>query len=144
MGVYKNKMTQTEVCESIRLQEDFPILVRTVYGEARGHGDVAMADVTHSILNRLRKLRWGSSIKEVCLAPEQYDYWSKTKADDISYPSAEAALHVVLHAIHLYQNGTDLVNGATHYHTLESSPYWADGHEPCKSDLAHHFYDDIY
>lgn len=53
------------------------VLARTLYGEARSGGRVAMQNVASAILNRAAHPRWwGTDVLSVCLHPWQFSCWN--------------------------------------------------------------------
>lgn len=56
---------------------DLEILARTIWGEARGEGQLGMEAVAAVIVNRVFDPRWPDTIAEVCLQPKQFSCWNK-------------------------------------------------------------------
>jgi N-acetylmuramoyl-L-alanine amidase len=122
---------------------------KTVWGEARGEGDDGMLAVACVLVNRLRRGRPGhdGSLLEVCVRRKQFSCWNdgdpnldKIRAltpDDALY---RRALIAVLRAIDLAGTPADPTHGATHYHALAVTPYWAPGMRETATIGRHRFY----
>lgn len=55
---------------------DRDVLIRTVYGEARGEGEAGQAAVVHTIRNRLaRPKRFRPTVAGICQQPWQFSCW---------------------------------------------------------------------
>lgn len=123
------------------------ILAKTLWGEARGEGRDGQKAVLCSIVNRVKKpCWWGKTIDEVCLKDWQYSCWNKK---DPNYAKLQelgsqdlareySIIDEVLGGVY-----SDMVAGATHYHTPAVSPSWAIGKKPCMKFGNHLFYNDI-
>jgi len=143
--IYSDKLSMQEVYLDIKFDRDFHILTRTAKGEANGLPDMCYAGIVDCVLNRVRKQRahWGLNAKDVCLADGQYDYWARTNLEFLSYYYIKDIIKIVEQTINDYGKGFDITNGATHYHTLDTMPYWAVGKTPCHNDLGHFYYNNI-
>lgn len=123
-------------------------MARTLWGEARGEGDIGMEAVACIIINRVKSdiKWWGTDVKSVCLAPYQFSCWLKsdpnlpklmavTKSD----PIYVSALDISARAI----NGdlADFTGGATHYHDRRMSKYpkWTYRLTPT-AEIGHHLF----
>lgn len=131
---------------------EIDVLARTLWGEARGEGNIGLEAVANVILNRVAvadahggKYWWGHNIITVCQKPYQFSCWNR------SYPSYQKlkdvdennlyfatclriARRAVVGAIE------DHTNQATHYHADYVSPTWAQGEEPTIIIGRHIFY----
>lgn len=120
---------------------EIDILARTLWGEARGEGNIGMAAVASVIVNRTnldlgndgRPDWWGEGIAGVCQAPYQFSCWNKndpnrTQLLSVTEPSdrlfVRARVIAELAAAGLL---TDLTQGATHYHAVGVNPPWKKG-----------------
>lgn len=56
--------------------DDYDILARTIYGEARGEDDDGKHAVAWTIRNRMVRDPWPDSVKGVCLQPMQFSCWN--------------------------------------------------------------------
>ena len=124
------------------LDED-DILTRTVYGEARGESADGQAAVAWVILNRASKRRsyMGTTIKEVCLKPQQFSCWNANDPNRATLLSLNTndPLYKSIHEIVVQVlNGTrpDKTHGSLHYHASSMSikPKWTNG----KTPVVHH------
>jgi spore germination cell wall hydrolase CwlJ-like protein len=101
------------------------IPVQTIMLEAANQGLDGQIAVGEVIRNRAK--RGDLSHDSVCLAPRQFSAWNDRKrarkwlsgADGKAYQSAAKAWEL--------SEESSLTNGATHYHTVSVSPYWAKG-----------------
>lgn len=131
--------------------DDKDILVRTVYGEARGEPEQGMAAVAHVVLNRVRAQRyWGRTIGAVCLKPYQFSCWNDKDPNRktlLSLPVGDARLQQVAAVVEkVLSNGVaDPTDGATHYHNrwMPTPPRWVRGRPPCRLIGNHAFYKNI-
>lgn len=132
-----------------KIEED--VLARTLWGEARGDGDLGMGAVANVVLNRVRiaqdrgKYWWGSNIVQVCQKPYQFSCWNRSDANfqNLQYVDTRD-LHYAT-ALRIARRGLagvleDSTHGATHYHAAEISPYWAKNVKPCAVIGGHIFY----
>src|SRR5665213_31744 len=62
--------------------EDRDLLARTVYGEAGNQSPEGQQAVAAVVLNRLKSGQYGGSMRDVLLAPHQFESWD-TKASDL-------------------------------------------------------------
>ena len=130
---------------------DQHILACTAYGENRGGGADGMQSVINTVMNRANKPGWwGTTPREVCLKPKQFDCWMpddpnyyailKANTNDIVFGSAYIMAQQAL-------SGTlpDLTHGATYYiaKSIPSWPHWAIGHIPCADIAGQIFFNDI-
>ena len=123
---------------------DLDIAAKTVWGEARGEGDVGMLAGASGIVNRASKK--DAHLADVCLKPFQFSCWNE---GDPNKPAIEAigpddksyrqALGAVLKAIDL-PPGADQTRGATHYCHINSKPWWAKKMKETATIYNHRFY----
>jgi len=129
---------------------EIDVLARTLWGEARGEGIDGMQAVASVILNRVEIAKraggywWGNTVIQVCQKPYQFSCWNKqdpnfkklisVTEDDIQFGTAlRVARRAMLGFI------KDATNGATHYHTLNIMPHWAQGQKPT-ARIGHHLF----
>lgn len=129
---------------------DIDVLARTVYGEARGEGDLGMLAVAWVVVNRARKYRLG--IAEACLKSIHFSCWNNARENDanqLSMMTADIgdklfarAMQAALEAAHgLFPDPTE---GATHYFNPRLvRPDWASGHADYVTIGNHRFYKGI-
>ncbi|MBU6234525.1 MAG: cell wall hydrolase [Alphaproteobacteria bacterium] len=127
------------------------ILARTIWGEARNEGTKGMEAVASVVLNRVAVAAahngywWGRDVAGVCQKPFQFSCWNTND------PNREKLLAVTDRNIHFATalriarravSGVlpDSTGGATHYHTLDILPHWAEGQMPCAVIGHHKFY----
>lgn len=127
------------------------VLARTLWGEARGEGDMGMEAVANVIINRVRVAQarggywWGDTIIAVCQKPYQFSCWNRSDANykklqevtektDVYFATA---MRIARRAV----AGTlaDQTGGATHYHARSITPNWAVGQNPTKQ-IGHHLF----
>lgn len=135
---------------------DVDIMARTIFGEARGEGDLGKTAVGWTIMNRVAFARerrgywWGNNIREVCLKPWQFSCWNPndpsrwvienvTPADPVFSQCLDIARRVIS------RRDPDPVDGATHYYAylLIAAPDWVRGATYVTTIGGHHFYRDV-
>jgi len=143
--IYSNKLSMEEVYQDIKFDRDFQIITRTAKGEASGLPEVCYIGIVHCVLNRVRKQKfyWGLTAKDVCLMGDQFSYWRRTSLEYLSYYYIKSVIPIVKLAIDEYGKGRDITDGATHYHTVDTMPFWAEGKKPCHDDGHHLYYNNI-
>ncbi len=118
------------------------VLARTLWGEARGEGAQGMHAVANVILNRVAiaeergSFWWGDNIIQVCQKPYQFSCWNRSDPNfqklhmidktDLYFATAQR-----LAARGLAGALEDITGAATHYHTMDVTPYWSQGKNPC-------------
>lgn len=130
--------------------DETDVLIRTVYGEARGESAAGQAAVAWVILNRAAKGRahMGTTIKGVCLKPSQFSCWNSNDPNRNSlltlnknsepYKNIGKVVEEVLNGTR-----TDDTKGSTHYHTSRVKPNWANNKNPVVTIGNHLFYNDV-
>ncbi len=125
-------------------------LARTLWGEARGEGVRGMEAVASVVLNRVNLAKgrkgfwWGNDIVQVCQKPFQFSCWN---ANDPQRPRVIAVTDKNIHFATaqriarraVYASIPDATGGATHYHTLDICPHWAEGKNPT-AIIGHHIF----
>jgi len=141
------------------LRNEADVLARTLYGEARGEGEVGMRAVGHVVLNRVAARRWwGSDVKSVCLQPWQFSCWNVNDPNlrhlrhagdaEASFRLAFDIASRLLASEQADAAGrarADDTQGATHYYanSLRAPPVWARGRAPCARIGKHLFFKGI-
>lgn len=127
------------------------VLARTIWGEARGEGDLGMQAVANVVLNR-RDLAhsgevtwWGRDIVQICQKPYQFSCWNRSDPNFKKLEQIDARDLYFATAIRIARRAvagclSDVTGGATHYHAAGISPYWARGQRPLKVIGDHIFY----
>lgn len=129
-------------------------LARTLYGEARGEGEVGMRAVGHVVFNRIdAKSWWGRDVIGVCRKPWQFSCWNandpnvgalrRVTAADASFRLAfdiASKLNATQKAGSRQRE--DITEGATHYYAPArvARPRWATGLVPCARIGGHLFF----
>jgi len=121
---------------------------KTIWGEARGCGQVGMSHVASVILNRATHPRWwGTDIVKVCTAPWQFSCWNendpnlrKMNAVTIADPQFAVATRIAEQAI--AGNLLDETGGADSYYarSMSKPPSWASRGKKTFEDQWHIFY----
>lgn len=138
--------------DGIRFYEDLAVdvLARTIWGEARGEGKRGMEAIACVVQNRVAVAKakggfwWGNDIIRVCQKPFQFSCWN---ANDPQRPKVIAVTDKNIHFAtclrvarrSVYSGIADITNGATHYHTLDIMPHWAQGQTPV-AIIGHHMF----
>lgn len=137
MSVYEELMVDT--------------LARTIWGEARGEGRSGMEAVACVVQNRVAvsrarggKFWWGNDILQVCQKPFQFSCWNandpqRAKVIAVTEKNIHFATSLRIARRCVYGCIKDIVNGATHYHTLDILPHWAQGQAPV-AIIGHHMF----
>lgn len=129
---------------------EIDVLARTLWGEARGEGSAGMQAVASTILNRVKTAEklggywWGNTIIEVCQKPYQFSCWNRA---DPNFQKLQSVTEKNIHfatALRIARRAAlgaveDVTQGATHYHAVGVSPYWAKGEKPT-AVIGHHIF----
>ncbi len=124
------RISSAQVSEPITYNDsDRDTAIRTMLGEASGEGATGMAAVAHVMINRTRDRRYGGSVKDVALAPDQFSVWNdggekmmRYSPDTAAYRKAGEIFDAVAQGFHV-----DPTGGATHYFAPQGMK---DGKEP--------------
>ncbi|MBH8610484.1 cell wall hydrolase [Pseudomonas mohnii] len=140
-------------------ERDRDVLVRTLWGEARGESLVGQIAVAWSIRNRVemdlnrdgKPDWWGEGYAEVCQRPYQFSCWNK---NDPNFAYLSGAKAIPLRELAQARIAADQVidgkvpdptGGATHYYatTMPKPPAWVKGAKQTLG-LGHHlFFKDV-
>ena len=128
-------------------EHDIMILTKTVYGEARGEGEVGIKAVVHLVLNRVRSdnplFKHDETISKACLRKEQFECWDfKKEMASIDVKSDEflKLKSLVIDAHKEYTKGKDLTKDALFYVKRgKHLPKWAWGMRKT-TVINHHVY----
>ena len=125
---------------------DLWVTAQTIWGEARGEPIAGQRAVAHVIRNRCLKRTMNPA--QVCLQAQQFSCWNfddpnhdKLLTVDLLDPAFRRALCVAIDILSGLR--PDPTYGATHYHALQITPYWAEGKTPCFRVGNHLFYNSI-
>lgn len=143
-------------------RKDIMYMTATVYGEARGEPYLGKVAVAHVIVNRAKRPGWWSrqvdDVKDdtpaaVCVDKYQFSCWNESdpnssvvrkiaieRLDPYENKSIRSCLYAVLAAIEGEQDPTD---NATHYHTKNILPHWAEDLDPSFAIGNHLFYNNV-
>lgn len=125
------------------------VLARTLWGEARGEGELGMHAVANVVINRVAKPRWwGRDVAAVCLYPFQFSCWDdgdpnlpKLRSVTSGDKQFMTALRIAADAV----NGKlpDITKGATSYKTaaLPWPHSWGTERPPLIAIGSQEFYD---
>lgn len=124
------------------------VAARTIWGEARGEGDVGMKAVAHVLLNRQKDGRWGSMLGQVCRSPWQFSCWNFEDKDNRPFMEAFGVMAMELQApakafdeaCEEQAAGIDPTLGATHYKRVGTPAAWAVGKSPVATIGRHEFF----
>lgn len=113
---------------------DKEIAVATVFMESSNQGPLGRRAVLHSIFNRLHSSvapRYGRSLADVCLRPEQYSSWNTSDPNRRRLALITDDDPVWLDCLAAYgeitKGADDPTFGATHYYDLSiQPPYWTE------------------
>ena len=126
------------------------MLARTIWGEARGEGVKGMEAVASVVLNRVAIARarngfwWGNDIVQVCQKPFQFSCWNandpqRAKVIAVTDKNIHFATAMRIGRRAVYATIEDMTGGATHYHTLDVHPHWAEQQQPT-AIIGHHIF----
>ena len=121
---------------------DYKILLKTVYGEARGEWKTGQVAVAWVIRNRARlnKSYWGgSSIAAVCQHPGQFECW---KYGDIQMDEYDARKSIEEWLPTVYTKYKDPTGGCDHFNNpqKEGYPSWTNNCDYVMTIGGHNFY----
>lgn len=127
------------------------VLARTLWGEARGEGEQGMHAVANVIVNRVAISQekgtfwWGNNIIGVCQKPWQFSCWNSSDPNFEKLKQGEIPGEAFRTARRLAEMAcegclADITSGATHYHAVGISPYWAKREKPVEVIGKHIFY----
>lgn len=132
---------------------DINILALTEWKEGRGEPVRGLEGIAAVVMNRVkvakksgRRFWWGNTVTEVCLSPKQFSCWNPGDLNESLTPEPDDAIFDICKRIaRAAVRGAllDPTKGATHYHATWTSPFWAQGKEPCVRIGGHLFYNDI-
>jgi spore germination cell wall hydrolase CwlJ-like protein len=108
-------------------REEIYCAAQNIYFESRGEPDIGQVAVGQVVMNRVRSNRWPNTICGVVWQEKQFSWTHDGKSDRISLLNSinrESWIKSVYYAVTaLHEN--DITNGATHYHSINVTPYWA-------------------
>ena len=101
---------------------DVDIATRTLLGEAGGEGWDGMAAVAHVLRNRTMDGRWGSSVADTALQPQQFSTWNSGAGGNNGASGADPNSEAYKRAAGIVREVfdgqiPDMTEGATHYYS---------------------------
>lgn len=133
--------------------EDFVILGRTIYGEARGEPLAGKIAVGRIIINRAeidlgndgKPDWWGETIRGVCQRDQQFSCWNmndpnRAKLMAIPFKDRIFATCLAAAGMAIAGEGAPWLATCTHYHARGVMPPWAKGKAPAGVIGQHLFY----
>ena len=126
-------------------------LARTIWGEARGEGNVGMQAVANVVLNRAAiaqeqgKFWWGNNIIQICQKPYQFSCWNRSDPNFRKLQEVDESNLYFATAMRIARRAAlgaleDITGSATHYHAAGVEPYWAKKQKPTAVIGRHIFY----
>lgn len=91
------------------------LAIRTIIGEAAGEPFRGKVGVASVILNRAKDGGYGRSVKDVVLAPRQFEPWSTRRSELLGYSKDSPAYQRAAEALDAAESGQDPTGGATHF-----------------------------
>lgn len=101
-------------------------LAENVYYESRGEPLLGQMAVAHVTLNRVRSLRWPSTVCGVVHQKSQFSWTLDGPKEVLSYEGRAWRMAYLVADASLSGNQLDPTGGADHFHATHVSPYWAD------------------
>jgi hypothetical protein len=131
-------------CASEVLIGDAEIVLQTLAMESASHPE-GMPYVALTLYNRA--LMRNTSMSEEALRAKQYSCWNSQKWAyswlSRHYTASVQAQAVSSLALGLEMARNGMYKGMRHYHTINTSPYWAKGHTPALILGGHKWYEGI-
>jgi spore germination cell wall hydrolase CwlJ-like protein len=134
----------------VRKQE---CLAQNIYHEARGESQFGMIAVAYVTMNRVYSEDYPDDVCDVVYQGKadsngnpvrhkcQFSWYCDGKSDKITEEEVFLdAKHVASYVIHHYDSSLDPTAGATMYHSVGVTPYWADSFEKTNEIENHIFY----
>lgn len=121
---------------------DYQILLKTIYGEARGESELGQRAVAWVIYNRakLNRANWGgNTLAGVCRWPYQFECWNGK--NDIAMTETKARDDIDRWLPTVYQ-GSDPTSGSQYFNNpdKEGYPSWTVGKTRTIKIGGHQFY----
>lgn len=118
--------------------DDSQILAATLWAEARGEPYEGIQWVAHVIKNRKNKS--GTSYRDVCLAPWQFECWNNRS--EIMIDDTETFKKCKEIAVQVMNSSSDPTGGCDHYNNpdKEGYPNWTNNCTRDKKIGGHQFY----
>jgi hypothetical protein len=99
------------------------LVIRTILGEAAGEPDFGQLAVAHVVRNRVNDGGYGTSAKDVVLAPKQFTPWETRRRELLSYSQEDPKYQRVGKMVDAVWGGQvpDFTKGATHFANVGAS-----------------------
>jgi N-acetylmuramoyl-L-alanine amidase len=131
-------------------QMEIDTMARTLWGEARGEGNIGMQAVANVIVNRVEYAKsqngfwWGDTILKVCHKPYQFSCWNKNDPNYRKLLEIDDSNHHFALALRLANRAVlgflpDITYQSTHYHERSILPHWARRQKP-KTVIGRHIF----
>lgn len=128
-------------------------LAQNIYHEARGESEFGMIAVAYVTINRVYSPDYPDDVCDVVYQGKtdtngnpvrnkcQFSWYCDGKSDKITDEDIFAdAKYVASYVLNTYDPSTDPTAGATMYHSVGVTPYWADSFEKTNEIENHIFY----
>ncbi len=118
------------------------IAVLTLWREARGESWEGILAAAWAIRNRMSDPRWADTAGGVTLQRLQFSCWNPRDPNRVKFPEPGDPKLAECEAAWIMSSGigTDITNGANHYHSTAVSPKWAAADKLTASIDHHKFY----
>jgi spore germination cell wall hydrolase CwlJ-like protein len=100
-------------------------LAMNIYFEARGEGVDAQRMVAEVVMERVSQEGYPKTVCGVVWDEGQFSWTSDGLSDKPKDTRAWLQSQIIANDVLLY--GGEFLTGATHYHSTDVHPYWADG-----------------
>lgn len=125
--------------------DDFDVLIKTVWGEARGEPAKGIIAVTWVILNRYHDSRWPDGVLDVCMQSKQFSVWNDRDINRVKMMRTNVNSSKMLEVTSLVSGVlagmyADPTGGANHYHHKNINPSWANPNKITAQIGNHRFY----
>ncbi len=129
MTVLNNAMTTLGFDKAdLKDREQIYCGAQNVYFESRGEPDLGMVAVSQVVLNRVEDKRWPNTICDVIWQDKQFSWTHDGKSDRIPLGSTYQR-RLWMKSVYMFLIAhieKDVTNGATHYHSINVQPWWAN------------------
>ncbi len=134
--------------EETQKENDILTLAKTIWGEARGEGEIGQKAIACVVINRFCSKKWfaGKTIADTCTKKWQFSCWNENdpnreKMEKLTKEDLGNIYDIAFAAVCGHQ--PDIVFKSTHYHTENVHPKWAENKIPVVKIGHHLFYNDV-
>lgn len=117
-------------------------LAAAVYFEARSEPLDAQAAVAAVVVERVESNLYPETVCGVVMQPKQFSAFN-TGVRPVRDSKAWDRAMTVARQVLVDPEGVSPISGATHYHTVDVTPYWADAFIPLGQSGTHLFYREV-